>query len=203
MINKDFVEISKYIPNLILDVRYSSDYNFVGTKIDGYNASKIFLTTKACDALNKVNSEVNKLGYQLKIYDGYRPQKAVEHFIRWAKDIDDIKMKDIFYPNINKKDLFIKGYIAEKSSHSRGSTVDLTLFDTKTNSDLDMGGYFDYFGESSSSDYTNLTKTQLTNRKLLKDVMAKYGFKHLEEEWWHYTLINEPYPDTYFNFDIE
>ena len=201
--NDNFVDISKYIPNLILDVRYNGDYNFVGTKIDGYNAPKVYLTLEACNSLFKVNEEINKLGYQLKIYDGYRPQSAVEHFIRWAKDIDDIKMKDIFYPDIDKKDLFIKGYIAEKSSHSRGSTVDLTIFDTKNNMDLDMGGYFDYFGQSSSSDYTNLNTVQLSNRKLLKDTMEKYGFKHLNEEWWHYTLINEPYKDTYFDFDIE
>lgn len=200
--DNNFVDINEYIPNLIIDVRYFGDYNFVGTRVDGYNSPIVYLSKQACDALFKVNQEINDMGYQLKIYDGYRPQMAVDHFVRWASDIDDTKMKDIFYPDVDKKDLFDKGYIASKSSHSRGSTIDLTIFDPKTNKDLDMGGYFDYFGEISSSNYSNLSDTQLQNRKLLKNTMIKYGFKPLDEEWWHYTLIDEPYPDTYFNYPI-
>lgn len=197
----DFVDIKEVIADIKTDVRYYSDYNFVGCRVDGYNASKIYMTKEAAKSLKKVSDELSSMGYGLLIYDAYRPLKAVKHFVRWAKDIEDIKMKEIFYPNVDKKDLFRLGYIAEYSSHCKGSTVDLTI--TKDGKELDMGGYFDYFGGSSASDYKDLSEEQLNNRKLLKDIMCKYGFGPIDSEWWHFTLRDEPYPDTYFDFDIE
>ena len=141
-------------------------------------------------------------GYRLKIYDAYRPQKAVTHFVNWAKDENDVRMKKYFYPELEKSVLFPQGYINEHSGHSRGSTVDLTLFDMTTEKEVDMGGTFDYFGELSHPDYKDITEQQYANRMLLREVMLKHGFKPLPEEWWHFTLENEPYPDTYFTFPV-
>ena len=143
-----------------------------------------------------------KKGYRLKIYDAYRPQMAVSHFARWAKDFKDTRMKPYFYPELKKDVLFPLGYIAERSGHSRGSTVDLTLFDMKTEKEVDMGGTFDYFGELSHPDYTKITTEQFRNRMILREAMLSHGFKPLVEEWWHFTLKDEPYPDTYFTFPV-
>ena len=199
---KDFVILNDIIKNTIYDIRYYSNYNFVGERINGYE-DPIAVTTKKCaEQLIKVNNFLNKNGLGLKIYDAYRPKSAVEHFVIWAKDINNTKMKDIFYPNVDKSVLFDKGYIAFKSSHSRGSTIDLTLINLKTKEELDMGGSFDLFDESSHFDYKNLTNEQLNNRKLLQNTMMENGFVPLKEEWWHFTLKNEPYPDTYFDFKI-
>ena len=148
------------------------------------------------------SDELIKKGYRLKIYDAYRPQKAVTNFMNWAKDVDDTRMKSYFYPELDKSVLFAQGYIAEKSGHSRGSTVDLTLFDMKTEKEVDMGGTFDYFGELSHPDYKNITEEQYNNRMILREAMINNGFKPLPEEWWHFTLENEPYPDTYFTFPV-
>jgi len=195
-----FVSLGEYIPDVLLDIRYYSTFNFIGERIDGYEAPEAYMTKEAASALQKVSDAVMKKGYRLKIFDAYRPQRAVDHFMRWAKDEKDIRMKEYFYPLVDKKNLIPEGYIAEHSGHSRGSTVDLTLFDMQTQRDMDMGGTFDYFGEISHSDYPNLTKEQYHNRILLKEVMMEYGFLPLKEEWWHYTLKDEPYPDTYFDF---
>jgi D-alanyl-D-alanine dipeptidase len=146
--------------------------------------------------------EAQKRGYRLKIYDAYRPQEAVTNFVEWAKDTDDTRMKEYFYPDLEKDVLFPQGYIAEHSGHSRGSTVDLTLFDMETEKEVDMGGTFDYFGELSHPDYTEITEEQYENRMILREAMMKHGFKPLEEEWWHFTLVDEPYPDTYFTFPV-
>ena len=200
--SSNFVVISEYIPDVLLDIRYYSTFNFVGERIDGYKLPIAIISKSAAEKLKKVSEYFKEKGYLLKIFDAYRPHKAVMHFVRWAKDIDNQKMKDYFYPDVDKTKLFELGYIAEKSTHSRGSTVDLTLFDIKTGKDLDMGGTFDFFGDISHSDYTKLTKEQLDNRKMLHEVMIANGFKPLEEEWWHFTLMDEPYKDTYFNFDI-
>lgn len=197
-----FVILSEVIPDVILEIRYYSTYNFVGERIDGYEQPIAILTKQAAQALKKVSDELVRKGYRLKIYDAYRPQKAVDHFVRWAKDEKDIKMKRYFYPELEKDQLFPQGYIAEYSSHSKGSTVDLTLFDMNSEKELDMGGPFDYFGELSHPDYKNLTDEQYHNRILLRETMIKYGFKPIEEEWWHFTLDNEPYPDTYFTFSV-
>ena len=200
--SSDFVLLSEAVPDAILEIRYYSTYNFVGDRIDGYEEPVALLTKEAADALKEVSDDLNQKGYRLKIYDAYRPQKAVTHFMNWAKDIDDTRMKDYFYPELDKSVLFDQGYIAEKSGHSRGSTVDLTLFDMSTEKEVDMGGTFDYFGELSHPDYTEITETQYENRMILREAMMSHGFKPLDEEWWHFTLENEPYPDTYFVFPV-
>ena len=200
--SSDFVSISDAVPDVILEIRYYSTYNFIGDRIEGYEQPIALLTKEAAAALKAASDEFIGKGYRLKIYDAYRPQRAVDHFVRWAEDIDDIRMKEIFYPEVSKKDLFTLGFIAEHSGHSRGSTVDLTLFDMKKGCDVDMGGYFDFFGEVSHSDYTGITKEQRDNRRLLQDIMVKNGFSPLQEEWWHFTLKDEPFPDTYFDFPV-
>ena len=197
-----FVLLSDAVPDAILEIRYYSTYNFVGDRIDGYEEPLAFLTKEAAAALKNVSDELITKGYRLKIFDAYRPQKAVTHFMNWALDEKDVRMKKYFYPELDKKVLFPQGYIAEHSGHSRGSTVDLTLFDMTTEKEVDMGGTFDYFGEVSHPDYRNITEEQYRNRMLLREVMLKHGFKPLVEEWWHFTLANEPYPDTYFTFPI-
>ena len=198
----DFVLLSEAVPDAILEIRYYSTYNFVGERIDGYEEPLAFLTQEAATALREVSDELVSMGYRLKIFDAYRPQKAVTHFMNWALDTEDTRMKEYFYPELEKDVLFPQGYIAEHSGHSRGSTVDLTLFDMVTEREVDMGGTFDYFGELSHPDYTGITEDQYANRMLLREVMMRHGFRPLEEEWWHFTLENEPYPDTYFTFPI-
>ena len=200
--SSDFVLISDAVPDVILEVRYYSTYNFVGDRIDGYEEPVALLTREAAAALWKVSDELITMGYRLKIFDAYRPQRAVSHFVRWAKDLEDTRMKAYFYPELEKDVLFPQGYIAEHSGHSRGSTVDLTLFDMSTGREVDMGGTFDYFGRLSHPDYTDITEAQYANRMLLRQVMLRYGFKPLVEEWWHFTLADEPYPDTYFTFPV-
>ena len=198
-----FVVLSDVIPDIIQEIRYYSTYNFVGDRIDGYTRPRALMTIEAAQALKKVSDELREQGYRLKVYDSYRPQKAVDHFVRWAKDIDDTRMKQYFYPEVDKTRLFADGYIDAKSGHSRGSTIDLTLFDMKTGKEVDMGGTFDHFGIESHPDYKgNLTKAQLNNRQILRDAMIRNGFKPLDTEWWHFTLKDEPYPDTYFTFSI-
>ena len=198
----DFVLLSEAVPDAILEIRYYSTYNFVGDRIDGYEEPLAFLTKEAAAALKKASYELVSMGYRLKIFDAYRPQKAVTHFMNWALDANDVRMKEYFYPELEKDVLFPQGYIAEHSGHSRGSTLDLTLFDMETEKEVDMGGAFDYFGELSHPDYKDITEEQYANRMLLREVMMKYGFKPLPEEWWHFTLENEPFPDTYFTFPI-
>jgi len=198
-----FVLLTDAVPDAILEIRYYSTYNFVGDRIDGYEQPTALLTKEAAAALKKVSDDVVAKGYRLKIYDAYRPQKAVDNFVRWAQNIDDVRMKNYFYPNVDKTKLFDEGYIDAKSGHSRGSTVDLTLFDMNTEKELDMGGTFDWFGEESHPDYTGtLTETQLANRNTLRTAMLDNGFKPLDTEWWHFTLKDEPYPDTYFTFPV-
>ena len=198
----DFVDLNEVINDLITDIRYYGDYNFVGERIDGYEEPLALLTKKAAEALKKVAAEAREKGYRLKIYDTYRPQKAVDHFVRWAEDLEDTRMKEHFYPEVDKSELFEKEYIYKRSGHSRGSTVDLTLFDVKKNEDLDMGGTFDYFGELSHPDYRGISQIQYENRMILRELMLKHGFLPLESEWWHFTLKDEPYPDTYFTFPV-
>jgi len=198
-----FVVLSDVVPDIIQEIRYYSTYNFVGDRIDGYEQPCAIMTIEAAQALKNVSDEVKKKGYRLKVYDAYRPQMAVDNFVRWAEDLKDKRMKKYFYPKVDKTRLFADGYIDAKSGHSRGSTIDLTLFDMKTGKEVDMGGTFDYFGVESHPDYVGkLTKTQLKNRKYLRDVMIKHGFKPLETEWWHFTLKDEPYPDMYFTFKV-
>jgi D-alanyl-D-alanine dipeptidase len=176
----------------------------------------------AADSLRAVSDDVKRLGYRLKIYDAYRPQKAVDHFVRWAADLPDTRMKTYFYPDLDKSVLFEQEYIMEKSGHTRGSTVDLTLFDMQTEKELDMGGTFDWFGPESHPDFCgnpetgeytgdnhkspanrSITPQQFANRMILRQAMMRHGFKPLDSEWWHFTLRNEPFPDTYFTFPVK
>lgn len=199
-----FVLITDVIPDAILEVRYYSTFNFVGERIDGYEAPVAYLTKEAAAALKKVSDDLIAQGYRIKIYDAYRPQTAVDHFKTWAEDLEATEMKPYFYPEVEKSELFDKGYIAEKSGHSRGSTVDLTIVDMMTGREVDMGGGFDYFGELSHPDYTaTLTQEQFDNRMILREAMVNHGFRPLPEEWWHFTLEKEPYPETYFDFPVD
>lgn len=203
MDNSDFVKITDVVPDVILEIRYYSTYNFVGDRIDGYEAPVALLTKEAAQALKVASDNLIEKGYRLKVFDAYRPQTAVNHFIRWAEQVDDIRMKNYFYPDVDKSLLFELEFICARSSHSRGSTVDLTLFDMNTEREVDMGGTFDWFGEESYPTYTNLTDEQLALRQTLRDAMMDAGFKPFTTEWWHFTLADEPYPDTYFDFPVK
>ena len=198
-----FVLVSDIIPDVVLDIRYYTTFNFLGERVDGYEEPVALMTREAAYALKKVSDEAISKGYRLKIFDAYRPQCAVDHFVRWADKVRELAMKDYFYPGIDKKHLFEEGFVALKSGHSRGSTVDLTLLDMATQKDLDVGGTFDYFGSLSWAENTeNITQEQASNRKMLRELMISHGFHPLAEEWWHFTLDNEPYPDTYFTFPV-
>ena len=197
-----FVCIGREIPDVLLDIRYYSSFNFIGERIDGYEEPTALLTREAAAALKAVSAEAARMGFRLKVFDAYRPQKAVDHFMRWAKDPADVRMKKYFYPDMDKRDAIPGGYIAEHSGHTRGSTVDLTLFDMASQRDLDMGGTFDFFGERSHPDYAGVGGVQHENRMLLQRLMENHGFRPLETEWWHFTLADEPYPDTYFTFPV-
>ena len=197
-----FVLLSDIVPDAILEIRYYSTFNFVGERINGYEEPLALLTVEAANALREVSDELVAEGYRLKIYDAYRPQAAVDHFISWGQDSDDVRMKAYFYPELEKTELFSRGYISEHSGHSRGSTVDLTLFDMATEKEVDMGGTFDFFGEISHTDYTGITDVQRANRMRLQKAMTDHGFKPLTGEWWHFTLVDEPYPNTFFTFPV-
>ena len=211
-----FVPLTEALPDAILEIRYFSTYNFVGSRVDGYLAPTAWLTRVAADSLKAVSDEVMRMGYRLKIYDAYRPQMAVDHFVRWAADLSATEMKPCFYPDVDKSLLFDQGYIDAKSGHTRGSTVDLTLVDMASGKDVDMGGVFDWFGPESHPDFCGdpetqtytgprkaLTRKQFRNRMLLRSVMLRHGFKPYDSEWWHFTLKDEPFPDTYFTFPVQ
>ena len=198
-----FVYVTDEIPTAILEIRYFSEDNFVGAVIDGYHAPKAILAEEAAQALKKAADSLYEQGYYIKVFDAYRPQRAVDHFVRWAQDLSATQMKGKYYPDVDKALLFELGYIAEKSGHSRGSTVDLTLVDVSTGTELDMGSGFDFFGEISHHGTDLITKDQEQNRNILRDAMVNAGYEPYPEEWWHYTLRDEPYPDTYFDFPVE
>ena len=210
-----FVNLADAVPDAILEIRYYSTFNFVGTRIDGYLAPVALLTRQAADSLRAVSDDLKKQGYRLKIFDAYRPQCAVDHFVRWASNVKDTMMKSYFYPEVPRNRLFELGYISSKSGHTRGSTVDLTLFDMKTEKEVDMGGTFDWFGPESHPDFggnpstgkyksnSRITAEQFHNRMILRKAMVRHGFKPIDTEWWHFTLKNEPFPNTYFNFPVK
>ncbi len=200
---KGFVYVKDHIPTIELEMRYFGTNNFVGAKVDGYEAEKCILSKAATLALEKVQEELQKKGLGIKIYDAYRPQRAVDHFRRWARNLKDTLTKQQFYPDVAKKDLFRLEYIATKSRHSSGSTVDITIIDLKTKKELDMGSSYDFFGEISWVNYKDLTKKQLENRQLLQGVMLKNGFRNYPQEWWHFTLRGEPFRNQYFDFPVE
>ena len=202
MNSSGFVLLADYIPHIVQEIRYYSTYNFIGERIDGYEEPCALLTKEAARALKSAANEMIVHGYRLKIFDAYRPACAVKHFILWGIEDQDIRMKPYFYPDLEKQELFAKGYIARQSSHSRGSAVDLTLLDMKTGKELDMGSPFDLFSEISHPDYMDLTEEQYENRRFLQSIMIRNGFEPLDCEWWHFTLQDKPYPDTYFNFPV-
>ena len=197
-----FVVLAEYIPAVIQEIRYYSTYNFIGDRIDGYEEPCALLTIEAARALKSVSNEMFVQGYRLKVFDAYRPAAAVKHFVLWGIEDQDIRMKPYFYPDLEKQELFNKGYIAKQSSHSRGSAVDLMLLDMKTGKEVDMGGPFDYFSELSHPDYRGITEEQYENRMILQNVMVRNGFAPIDCEWWHFMLKDEPYPDTYFEFPV-
>ena len=197
-----FVLLADYVPAIVQEIRYYSTYNFIGERIDGYEEPCAIITKQAARALKSVSNEMNVQGYRLKVFDAYRPASAVKHFVLWGIEDTDIRMKPYFYPDLQKQELFMKGYIASKSSHSRGSTVDLTLLDMKTDKEVDMGSPFDMFSEVSHPDYKGISEEQYENRMQLRNVMIRNGFEPIDCEWWHFTLRDEPFPDTYFEFPV-
>ena len=197
-----FVLLSDYVPAIVQEIRYYSTYNFIGDRIDGYEQPCAIITKEAARALKAVSNEMNVKGYRLKVFDAYRPATAVKHFVLWGIEDLDQRMKPFFYPDLEKTALFELGYIASQSSHSRGSTVDLTLLDMATGKEVDMGSPFDYFSEVSHPDYRGITDEQYENRMMLRNVMMKHGFDPIYCEWWHFTLRDEPYPETYFEFPV-
>ena len=198
----DFVLLSDYVPGIVQEIRYYSTYNFIGDRIDGYEEPIALLTKEAARALKEVSNLANVRGYRLKVFDAYRPANAVRQFVLWGVEDLDQRMKTFFYPDLEKQALFKLGYIASQSSHSRGSTIDLTLLDMATGKEADMGSPFDYFSEKSHPDYKGVTDEQFENRMLLKNLMEKGGFLPIDCEWWHFTLKDEPFPDIYFEFPV-
>lgn len=202
---KGFVYLKSVVPEIVLDMRYCTNDNFVGRPIDGYLSCRCIMTETAAKALKGVQDELRRFSLGLKVFDAYWPQRAVDDFVRWTRDLKDTKMKSKHYPDVAKKDLFNKGYIFGKSGHSRRSTVDLTIIYIDNQGklqELDMGTGFDFFNPKSSPEDTAMTPQQRGNRMLLQLVMEKHGFMSYSKEWWHFTLKGEPYPDTYFDFPV-
>ena len=201
-LEKGFVYLSDINSSIIVDLKYYSSNNFTGKFVEGYNSNKAILTKEAAVALSNAQDDLNKIGYSLILYDAYRPQSAVDFFVKWSSNINDTIYKNTYYPNIKKSELFKLGYIAYKSSHSRGSTVDVSLVEIESKKEIDMGTIFDYFGVESHTFFNNLSKKQKLNRLLLYEAMSNNGFKNYSKEWWHYTLENEPF-QKYFDFPVE
>ena len=197
-----FVLLADYVPSIIQEIRYYTTYNFIGDRIDGYEEPVALLTKEAARALKSAASEFFVQGYRIKVFDAYRPASAVKHFMLWGIEDTDIRMKPYFYPDIEKQEVFSKGYVAKLSSHSRGSAIDLTLLDMKTGKELDMGSPFDMFSEISHPSYRGISDEQYENRMRLQKVMVRNGFEPIDNEWWHFKLKDEPYLDTYFEFPV-
>jgi D-alanyl-D-alanine dipeptidase len=199
-----FVYADEAVPGLVVDLRYAGPDNFVGGRVDGYEAARVILSEPAARALAAVQRDLAPFGLGLKVFDAYRPERAVAHFLRWAETPDDPSVKRHYYPDIDKHRLFEEGYVATRSSHSRGSTVDLTLVALGDGApvELDMGTPFDFFGRESWPDFADLAPEQRANRLLLRLVMERHGFKPFDMEWWHFTLRDEPFPETYFDFPV-
>ena len=198
----DFVLLTDIVPSAILEMTYFSTYNLIGDRINGYEEPVALLTMEAARSLKEASDEAFVQGYRFKRFDAYRPAKAVKHFMLWGIEDLDQRTKPFFYPDLEKQELFEKGYIASRSSHSRGSTMDLTLLDMKTGKEVDMGSPFDFFSEISHPDYKGVTDEQYENRMFLQNLMVRNGFEPIDCEWWHFTLKDEPYPETYFNFPV-
>ena len=201
-LEKGFVYLGDINSSIIVDLRYYSSNNFTGKFVEGYNSNKAILTKEAAVALSNAQDDLNKIGYSLILYDAYRPQSAVDFFVKWSSNINDTIYKNTYYPNIKKSELFRLGYIAYKSGHSRGSTVDVSLVEIESKKEIDMGTIFDYFGVESHTFFNNLSKKQKLNRLLLYEAMSNNGFKNYSKEWWHFTLENEPF-QKYFDFPVK
>lgn len=199
----ELVEIAEHIPSLVLDIHYFGINNFVGEPIDGYLSEKALLTQGATNALAEVQKQANEMELGLKIFDAYRPQRAVNHFLYWVTQPDDAQAKTTYYPNIEKSELFEQGYLAERSAHSRGSTVDLTLIKLSDGTELDMGTGFDFFDSTSWGLSKEVSEIAQENRRLLRSLMTDHGFEPFETEWWHFTLKDEPYLEQYFDIPID
>lgn len=197
-----FVYLDEEIHDINVSLRYHSTNNFMGSFIDGYEGDRCILSAKASKALSRVQSELRDQEMSLKVFDAYRPQTAVNHFIRWAEDLEDTLNKQAYYPHVPKEILFEEGYIASRSGHTRGSTLDLTIVDVDGN-ELDMGSPWDFFGPESWPFHEDLTEKQKSNRMLLRNLMIKHGFQPYDKEWWHFTLKDEPFPDQYFDFPVK
>ena len=197
-----FVYLKDVDDSIIVDLKYYSNENFTAQFVEGYHANTAILTKESAIALSNAQHDFNKLGYSLILYDAYRPQRAVDFFVQWSKNLNDTINKRIYFPNIIKSELFKLGYIAYKSGHSRGSTVDVSLVEISTNKELDMGTVYDFFGVESHTFFDQLSENQQANRLLLYEVMSHNGFKNYQKEWWHYTLKNEPF-QKYFNFLVK
>lgn len=197
-----FVLLSDFVPGIVQEIRYFSTYNFVGDRINGYEEPCAIVTIDAARHLQTVSNELGAMGYRIKVFDAYRPLQAVKHFVMWGIEDTDIRMKPYFYPDLEKQVLFKDGYIAARSSHSRGSAIDLTLLDMATGKEVDMGSPFDLFSIVSHPDYKGITTEQYENRMLLQKVMVRNGFMPIDCEWWHFMLKDEPFPDTYFDFPV-
>ncbi|MAI92705.1 MAG: peptidase M15 [Flavobacteriaceae bacterium] len=197
-----FVYLKDIDDSVIVDLKYYSTENFTGQLVEGYHSNTAILTNESASALSNAQDDFNKLGYSLILYDAYRPQRAVDFFVQWSKNLDDTINKRIYYPNIKKSELFKLGYIAYKSGHSRGSTVDVSLVELSTNKELDMGTIFDYFGIESHTFSDDITEKQKSNRLILYEIMSQNGFKNYPKEWWHFTLEKEPFKK-YFDFLVK
>lgn len=200
---KGFSYVKDIVPTILQELRYYGNDNFLGVSVDGYENDVLITSTKTAIALKKAQEKLEKKELSLKVFDAYRPQTAVNHFIRWARVANDTLTKQKYYPKLKKRNLFRLGYIATKSGHSRGSSVDLTIVNTKTGKELDMGSPYDFFGIASHVSYNKLSKEQKENRLLLRKIMLESGFRPYSKEWWHFTLRNEPFPKTYFTFPIK
>ena len=197
-----FVDAAGVVPGLIVEARYAGAHNFVGRPIEGYDKPICYLTKPAAAALAQVVADLEPRGLTIKVFDCYRPERAVAHFARWARNLGDVKMKSEFYPQVDKSTLFRDGYIAARSGHSRGSTADLTLARRTGGKELDMGTPFDFFSPRSWPSDKSISAEAQANRELLAQAMQRRGFRPYDKEWWHFTLRHEPYPETYFNFPV-
>lgn len=205
--HEGFVYVKDLIPDLVEDLRYATDNNFMGERADGYEANRAIMTRQAAQALKEAADELREMGYLVKVYDAYRPQQAVDHFVRWSKTKDQ-RNKATYYPTLDKASLFGR-YIARRSGHSKGSTIDMTICYKESGEEVDMGSHFDFFGPPSHTMFLgkysggNVTKKHQENRLMLQNVMTKHGFKPYTNEWWHFTLKDEPFPQTWFGFPIK
>lgn len=201
-----FVYLDETVPGIVYDLRYATSDNFLGVPVDGYQKARCIISLQAAEGLRQIQEELARFGLGLKIFDAYRPQRAVDHFVRWAGDPADVRMKEQYYPGLVKSRLIPDGYIAKKSGHSRGSTVDLTIVYTGPDgrpAELDMGSGFDFFGLISRPESNAVSSVQRAHRLLLQTLMIRHGFYPYREEWWHFTLENEPFPETYFDFPVQ